>query len=62
MKPKYILPLIASVLCLFVGGILAFWIGAGELPWLIVGSLIFIIGSLGISQIIFETEKHTNLY
>ncbi|HTX90174.1 MAG TPA: hypothetical protein VMC09_03070 [Anaerolineales bacterium] len=57
MKPKYVLPLIANVLWLFVGGILAFWIGKGDLPWLIVGILIFVIGSIGINQAIFDARK-----
>lgn len=57
MKPKHLLPIIMNVLWLFVGGILAFWIGKLELPWLIAGIIIILIGSLGINQAIFDARK-----
>jgi hypothetical protein len=44
MKPKYVLPLIANILWLFVGGILGVWIGKNQLPWIIVEILIVAIG------------------
>ena len=41
--------LFINVAWLFVGGILTFWIGVSQLPWMIVGILITLIGVTGIS-------------
>jgi CHASE2 domain-containing sensor protein len=60
MRPKYVLPLMANILWLFIGGILGFWIGwtsENRVPWLIVAILIFLIGSIGINQIIHDVTK-----
>ena len=57
MKPKQVLSLIANILWLFVGGILGFWIGKSELPWIIVEILIVAIGCLGIAQVIVAIRK-----
>lgn len=41
--------LCTNIVWLFVGGIITFWIGATQLPWMIVGALITVIGVVGIS-------------
>ena len=49
MKAKFGMSLFINIAWLFVGGILTFWIGAGQTPWLIVGILITVIGVTGIN-------------
>jgi hypothetical protein len=41
--------LFINVAWLFVGGIMTFWIGASQLPWMIVGILVTVIGITGIN-------------
>ena len=49
MKAKFGMSMFINIVWLFVGGITAFWIGVNQLPFLIVGILIMVIGIVGIS-------------
>jgi len=49
MKAKFGMSLFINIAWLFVGGILTFWIGVGQTPWLIVGILVTVIGVTGIN-------------
>lgn len=43
------LALFINAVWLGVGGIMTFWIGAAQLPWMIVGILVTVIGVTGIN-------------
>ena len=54
MNAKFAVSLFTNIVWLFVGGIIVFWIGVGQTPWLIVGILIMIVGIVGINQAFAE--------
>jgi hypothetical protein len=49
MQTQFGMSLFINITWLFVGGILTFWIGVTELPWMIVGVLVTLIGVVGIN-------------
>jgi hypothetical protein len=56
MQAKFGMSLFMNIVWLFVGGILAFWIGLNQTPWLIVGILIMVIGIVGINLAFSERK------
>jgi uncharacterized transporter YbjL len=57
MLARFGMSLFVNVVWLFVGGIIAFWIGANQTPWLIVGILITVVGIVGINLAFAERRK-----
>ena len=55
-RANYGMSIFINVAWLFVGGIITFWIGASQLPWMIVGILITLIGFTGINLAFTERE------
>jgi hypothetical protein len=49
MQAKFGMSLFMNIVWLFVGGLVAFWIGANDTPWMIVGILIMVVGIVGIN-------------
>jgi hypothetical protein len=49
MKAKFGMSLFINIVWLIVGGIISFWIGVNQTPWIIVGILIMVIGIAGIN-------------
>ncbi len=54
MQAKYGMSLFVNIAWLFVGSMMAFWIGANQTPWLIVGLLVMVIGVVGINLVVAE--------
>ena len=54
MQAKFGMSLFMNIVWLFVGGIIAFWIGANQTPWLVVGILIMVVGIVGINLTVAE--------
>jgi hypothetical protein len=57
MQAKFGMSLFMNVVWLFVGGLVAFWIGAHDTPWMIVGILIMVVGIVGINLAFAEKNK-----
>ena len=57
MQAKFGMSLFMNIVWLFVGGIIAFWIGANQTPWLVVGILIMGIGIVGINLTVAERNR-----
>lgn len=57
MQAKLGMSLFVNIVWLFVGGIIAFWVGVNQTPWLIVGILIMIVGIVGINLTFAERNK-----
>ena len=57
MQAKFGMSLFMNIVWLFVGGMIAFWIGLDQTPWLIVGILIMVIGIVGINLAFAERNK-----
>jgi len=57
MKAKFGISLFVNIAWLFVGGMIAFWIGAHNTPWMIIGVLIMVIGIVGINLAFAESKK-----
>jgi hypothetical protein len=57
MNARFGMTLFINIAWLFVGGILAFWIGANQTPWLIAGILIMLIGIVGINLAFTERSS-----
>jgi hypothetical protein len=49
MKAKFGMSLFINIVWLIVGGIISFWIGTNQTPWMIVGILIMVVGITGIN-------------
>ena len=49
MKAKFGMSLFINIVWLIVGGIVSFWIGVNQTPWMIVGILIMVVGIAGIN-------------
>ena len=49
MQAKFGMSLFMNIVWLFLGGLVAFWIGANDTPWMIVGILIMVVGIVGIN-------------
>jgi hypothetical protein len=54
MQAKFGISMFINVVWLFVGGIVAFWVGVNQTPWLIVGLLIMVVGIVGINLALAE--------
>ena len=57
MQAKFGMSLFVTIVWLFVGGIIAFWVGVNQIPWLIVGILIMVVGIVGINLAFAERNK-----
>ena len=57
MQAKFAMMLFINIVWLFVGGMIAFWIGLDQTPWLIIGILIMVIGIVGINLAFAERNK-----
>ena len=57
MQAKFGMSLFMNIVWLLVGGMIAFWIGADQTPWLIVGILIMVVGIVGINLAFAERKK-----
>lgn len=57
MQATFGMSLFVNIAWLFVGSMIAFWIGANQMPWLIVGLLIMVIGIVGINLAVAERNK-----
>jgi len=57
MQAKFGMSLFVNIVWLFVGGIIAFWVGVNQIPWLIVGILIMVVGIVGINLAFAERNK-----
>ena len=57
MQAKFGMSLFINIVWLFVGGMIAFWIGANQAPWMIVGILIMVVGIVGINLAFAEKTK-----
>ncbi len=57
MQAKFGMSLFINIVWLFVGGIIAFWVGVNKTNWLIVGILIMVIGIVGINLAFAERNK-----
>ncbi|HEY5138530.1 MAG TPA: hypothetical protein VIJ25_04340 [Methylococcales bacterium] len=57
MQAKFGMLLFVNIVWLFVGGIIAFWVGVNQIPWLIVGILIMVVGIVGINLAFAERNK-----
>jgi len=56
MQTKFGISLFVNIVWLFVGGIIAFWVGVNQTPWLIVGLLIMVVGMMGINLAFAERK------
>ena len=54
MQAKFAMSLFVNVAWLYAGGMIVFWIGENQLPWLIVGLLVMVIGVVGINLALAE--------
>ena len=57
MHASFGMALFVRIAWLFVGGIITFWIGADQTPWLVVGILITVIGIVGINLAFAERNN-----
>jgi len=57
MQAKFGMSLFINIVWLFVGGIIAFWVGANRTPWLVVGILIMVVGIVGINLTVAERNR-----
>jgi hypothetical protein len=57
MQAKFGMSLFMNIVWLFVGGLVAFWIGANDTPWMIVGILIMVVGIVGINLAFSERNR-----
>ena len=57
MQAKFGMSLFVNIVWLFVGGIIAFWVGVNQMPWLIVGILIIVVGIVGINLAFAERNN-----
>jgi uncharacterized membrane protein YccF (DUF307 family) len=49
--------LFMNILWMFVGGMIAFWIGVYATAWMIVGILVMVIGIVGINLAFTERNR-----
>ncbi|MGD0877015.1 MAG: hypothetical protein ABSA01_02565 [Anaerolineales bacterium] len=57
MQAKFGMTLFMNILWLFVGGMIAFWIGVHATAWMIVGILVIVIGIVGINLAFTERNR-----
>lgn len=57
MQARFGMSLFMNIAWLFVGGMIAFWIGVNQAPWLIVGLLITVNGIVGINLAFAERNN-----
>ena len=57
INAKFGMSMFINIVWLFVGGIIAFWIGVNQTPWLIVGMLIMVAGIVGINLAFAERKQ-----
>jgi hypothetical protein len=57
MQAKFRISLSVNIIWLFVGGIIAFWVSVNQMPWLIVGIPIMVVGIVGINLAFAERNK-----
>lgn len=57
MQATFGMSLFMHIAWVCVGSIIAFWIGANQTPWLLVGILIMVIGIVGMNLAVAERNK-----
>ena len=57
INAKFGMSMFINIVWLFVGGIIAFWVGVNQTPWLIVGLLIMVAGIVGINLAFAERKQ-----
>lgn len=57
MEAEFGMSLLINIVWLFVGGMIAFWIGVNQTPWLVVGILIMVVGIAGINLTVAESNR-----
>jgi hypothetical protein len=57
MQAEFGISLFMNIVWLFVGGIIAFWIGVNQTPWLVVGILIMVVGIVGINLTVARRNR-----
>ena len=57
MQAKFEMSLFVNIIWLFVGGMVAFWIGAHDKAWMIVGLLIMVNGIVGVNLAFAERNR-----